>query len=85
MLDTAVPCAVSVWYSDGDGDGYGADDLVQIACDLPDGYVDEDAADALLWFADADGDGYGSTTHTVDACEQPSGYLAAAGDGDDCQ
>ncbi|MDP6931479.1 MAG: putative metal-binding motif-containing protein [Myxococcota bacterium] len=33
---------MSVWYYDGDGDGYGRDSIVEEACDAPSDYVDND-------------------------------------------
>jgi gliding motility-associated-like protein len=58
----------STFYADADGDGFGnATDAIE-ACEMPDGYVDnqEDCDDNLLTYQDSDGDGMG--TNVPDAC-----------------
>ncbi len=37
--DAPVPNEAPEWYRDGDGDGYGTDDDIAVACSPPDGYV----------------------------------------------
>jgi hypothetical protein len=39
--DSLVLDDAPVWYSDGDGDGYGVDELTAQACEAPSGYVEE--------------------------------------------
>ncbi len=58
----------TTFYADVDGDGFGnATDAIE-ACEMPDGYVDnqEDCDDNLLTYQDNDGDGMG--TNVPDAC-----------------
>ena len=81
----------TLWYYDGDGDGYGDATLSLAQCSAPEGYVDnsndcndDDESTVLLnWYIDSDGDGYGEASEEVFACEQPSGYVADATDCDD--
>ena len=56
------------YYADVDGDGYGNASETVEACELPEGYTNnqEDCDDALLTFQDLDGDGMGSSI--PDAC-----------------
>ena len=80
----------SLWYFDGDGDGYGTPATTNAGCTAAAGYVasDADCDDAdpsvhpdTLWYPDADGDGYGDTSNPSAACLQPVGLLR---DGSDC-
>ena len=83
---------LTVFYYDGDDDGYGDDDVSTEACEAPDGYVDEggdcddddeDASPATEWNSDIDGDGYGSSGIVVASCEQPEDTTDVGGDCDD--
>ena len=74
--------AEDIWYTDGDGDGYG--DAHLNACDQPQGYVDnsDDCDDAdvffnpnTVWYVDADADGFGDSSSTTNQCTQPAGYV----------
>lgn len=52
----------NVFYLDGDGDGFGWMDEMEMACEAPLGYVSnaDDCDDANWMYADLDGDGFGS-------------------------
>ena len=79
--------AITLWYPDGDGDGYGnlaGPTLDQ--CGKPAGYVadttDCNDANALerpgqTWYKDADGDGYSDGT-TIVACARPANCFVAS-------
>ncbi|MBM3427875.1 MAG: tandem-95 repeat protein, partial [Bacteroidetes bacterium] len=56
------------YYADADGDGYGNASETIEACELPEGYTNnqDDCDDAILTFQDLDGDGMGSAVS--DAC-----------------
>ena len=58
-MDNGVTIA---FYADADGDGFGWADQVQMACELPTGFVtnDTDCDDNAITFADVDADGFGS-------------------------
>jgi len=84
--------------TDGDGDGWGADEDCDDANDAVypdaeevcdgldndcDDAIDEEASDARTFYADVDGDGYGDEESPVVACEQPEDTAIQAGDCDD--
>jgi hypothetical protein len=84
--------AGSIFYADGDGDGYGDSSSTIEACAQPAGYVDNntdcDDGDAetnpdTSWYADTDGDNYGDPTVLVQSCLQPTGYVSDRTDCDD--
>ncbi|MEQ6122233.1 MopE-related protein [Reichenbachiella sp. MALMAid0571] len=87
--------AVSIFYLDADGDGYGDANEPITSTSAPNGYVsnntdcnDDDISieQATTWYIDADGDGYGVSV--ISSCIRPSnGYLLSelSGTGtDDC-
>lgn len=85
---------VKTWYDDDDDDGYGDPEDVEIACDRPNGYVDQagdcDDTDASLnpttiWYQDQDSDGFGVDGSVLEQCQRPTGYSGTGGDcdGDD--
>lgn len=43
LPDPDDDCVESVWYADGDNDGFGDPDTTMSACEEPEGYVDNDA------------------------------------------
>ena len=87
--------AISIFYLDADGDGYGDANETITSTSVPNGYVgnntdcdDNDAniKQATTWYMDADGDGYGVSA--ISSCIRPAnGYLLSelSGTGtDDC-
>ena len=72
----------STWYSDGDGDGYGADDGASAACEAPEGSValsgDCDDADAAFNPGASEDDCADPTDYN---CDGSVGYEDADGDG----
>ncbi|MFT4974270.1 MAG: hypothetical protein ACI8S6_000152 [Myxococcota bacterium] len=81
---------ITLFYADGDGDGYGNPAQSTQGCFPPDGYVDNGAdcddtdperSPETQWYPDLDGDGYGSTDFVVIDCEEPDGYTL---NGEDC-
>jgi hypothetical protein len=85
-------CTPTVWYADGDGDGYGDPFSELSSCEAPAGTVDnhgdcddEDPAEhpEAVWYRDVDGDGYGDAEQSLTACSQPVGHLTDASDCDD--
>lgn len=86
-------CKESAWYADNDADGLGNSSDTKMACEEPEGYVnnstDEDDADPLSncdateYYADADGDMFGSSEESMRACSQPEGYVENSADPDD--
>ncbi len=92
--DDSVDTADGVdWYTDADGDGYGAG-AVERSCVMPEtgAAVDGDCDDAdaarspaSVWYADTDGDGYGDADTATTSCETPSGTVADATDCDDSE
>ena len=98
LINEAVYLQRLAELTDGDGDGYvaeddcddgqdavfpGAPEVCNERDDNCDGAVDDQPTDAETWFLDADGDGFGSGEASVQACTPPSGYLAEGGDCDD--
>lgn len=82
----------TVWYYDGDSDGYGTNSNTVKGCIQPLNYVsnnldcnDNDSSlnPTSIWYQDQDGDGYGSPASTASGCLQPSGYVRNALDYDD--
>ncbi len=82
--------SLQTFYIDGDGDGYGTDAILALACELPEGFStvsgdcddnDPTAYPGLSWFPDLDGDGYGDPDGKLLSCSAPAGYLT---DGHDC-
>ncbi len=77
--------ALSRWYRDADGDGFGNASISLESCSRPSGYVsnitDCDDSDAnekpnQVWYIDADNDGFGNSTLTT--CARPgNGHLAS--------
>jgi len=66
--DDVVEGTTTIWYEDGDGDGFGTSDVTTEACDVPSGYVDNDRdcddADTNLGDVDNDLDCDGWSTET---------------------
>jgi len=92
IVDEPDAVDASVWFGDGDGDGYGEDTSIESACSQPNGYVDEggdcnDMDPALnpetFWYADADLDDYGDDEVFVQQCVEPDDYVADNTDCDD--
>ncbi len=56
----------TTWYFDADGDGYGSDDVTDVACDTPDGYVSTggDCNDTDASYAPS----------AAEACDDPTDY-----------
>jgi len=86
------PCEQSSFYADGDGDGFGDPFSLTMACETPDGHVenqddcddtDPDQFPGQLWYRDVDGDEFGDADTELAACSQPIGYILSAGDCDD--
>ncbi len=48
-----------------------------------DGYVDNNAVDAMSWYADADNDGHGDPDTVTLSCTEPAGYTGSSDDCDD--
>jgi len=78
--------ALTTYYQDLDGDGFGDPVATQMACSQPTGYVANDAdcddADALekpgqVWYVDADNDGYSTGIYLIQ-CLRPAGFKVAA-------
>ncbi|MFM9947172.1 MAG: MopE-related protein, partial [Saprospiraceae bacterium] len=83
MIDNG---ALTTYYQDSDGDGFGNPAASQQACAPPIGYVtnntDCDDTDELefpgqVWFKDADGDDYSDGT-TLTQCTRPANHFAAS-------
>jgi hypothetical protein len=83
-----------LWFTDGDGDGFGVDDgnAVQSCEPPPDRALTDDDCDdadptrspATRWTFDGDGDGYGNPATAQIQCVSPGpGYVVAADDCDD--
>ncbi|MCB9763372.1 MAG: FG-GAP repeat protein [Alphaproteobacteria bacterium] len=94
--DDADEGADTVWYLDGDGDGYGVATTTLQGCNQPGSYADNaddcDDDDAALnpetvWHPDQDDDGYGNASSTPSTqlvqCVQPEGYALTATDCND--
>ncbi len=88
--DDAELADARIWYTDGDGDGFGDPATESVGCEVPEGAVeaggDCDDTDPSRhpetpWYVDVDGDGHGSEDDAILACDQPSGTVA---EGDDC-
>ncbi|NTV44156.1 MAG: peptidoglycan-binding protein [Candidatus Yonathbacteria bacterium] len=92
--DTSVH-ALTTYYEDADGDGYGLFGSSITACQAsaPEGYAsltgDCDSGDGsahnsdATYYRDTDGDGYGLSTSSVTACHRPEGYVTVGGDCND--
>jgi hypothetical protein len=85
------PSDGATWWVDADGDTYGDDDLVLVACDRPAGVAsrpgdcdDGDPAQnpETWWYSDADGDGWGDAR--TKAVQQCLGFPASAQESGDC-
>lgn len=85
-------CTPTAWYLDQDEDGFGDPATVVMACEAPEGHVEEgndcddtnpDINDANAWYIDADGDGLGDPAVWVIACEGPPGWVEIDTDCDD--
>ncbi len=81
-------------YQDGDGDGFGVEEVTSAACDDGDGWAleagDCDDGDAerhpdTWWYRDADEDGYGDSAYGVRACADVVGYVRDDQDCDDAE
>ena len=91
-IDENTAVDATLWFGDGDGDGYGLDASNEYACSQPNGFVDEggdcdDENPAInpetLWYADADADTYGDPDTSAQQCIVPDGYVADDSDCDD--
>ncbi|MCA9659032.1 MAG: hypothetical protein KC486_11865 [Myxococcales bacterium] len=89
---TAACDAPPTWYEDKDKDTYGDPASELVACEQPDGYVDNalDCDDAdpdinpdTVWHADVDQDTFGDPESMIVQCEAPPGATLDAGDCDD--
>ncbi|MFH1466078.1 MAG: putative metal-binding motif-containing protein [Pseudomonadota bacterium] len=97
VIDESTAQGAPTWYYDGDGDGFGDDDVSEAACPNSDGvgplnFVSQggDCDDSnpylnpeTLWYADTDDDGFGDPASSSASCLQPSGYVADDTDCDD--
>ncbi len=88
--ESSTGCELLPWYADADNDGYGDPGAQLDACEMPDGYVDndldcDDSDDAInpdsVWYPDVDEDNYGDPEGAVTQCEAPPGSILI---GDDC-
>jgi hypothetical protein len=79
-------------YRDDDGDGFGVDEITELACHAGEGWAlesgDCDDADAERhpdnwWYRDRDEDGYGDEAYGVRSCEDVDGYVRDDQDCDD--
>ncbi len=84
------PGAVTYFYRDNDGDGLGSMVDSMLACEAPNGYVDNklddddnSACTKTTWYQDKDGDGKGNPLVDSLACDKPDGYVADNTDDDD--
>jgi hypothetical protein len=93
-IDESDAIDASLWYYDGDGDGYGDPATTEVACTAPSYFVedhtdcddsDPDINPDTFWAPDADNDGFGDLDSStwVQSCEQPSGSVLDATDCDD--
>ena len=91
-IDSFIEGCDTVWYIDYDRDGFGSDLYTLVACDPPEGWVDNaadcddtnpDVLPLSLWYPDRDADGYGAADEPIEACLQPEGTTADARDCDD--
>ena len=73
-VDGPASLDATLWYSDGDGDGYGASGTGELACEPPEGAVDNDSdcddSSAALTPADSDGDGMTSCDGDCDDADE---------------
>ncbi len=92
LINQPTSVDATVWYRDGDHDGFGDSAISVDACTMPSSYVsnaaDCDDADATVagpttWYADVDGDGYGDGTVVAVSCTAPSSSTGITGDCDD--
>ena len=91
VIDEDDAADASDWWEDSDNDTYGNPDTMQTACEVPDGFVDNDLdcndTDGGLnplttWYADTDADGFGDPSAASEPqCTKPSGYVR---DNTDC-
>ncbi|MBQ0739303.1 hypothetical protein J9332_33825, partial [Aquimarina celericrescens] len=88
------PDGNTLYYWDGDGDGYGATSPTIVSNSLPHGYADNnqdlDDSNSLItnipprnFYRDADGDGFGNPNNKKYQSAQPSGYITVSGDCND--
>jgi hypothetical protein len=82
------PCVKTAWYQDHDGDGRGNPDLKKMACEQPEGYVDnntdtDDSCIEKYFYEDKDGDGRGNVNVKKLACHRPDGFVSDSTDTDD--
>lgn len=84
-------CEPRPFFRDADGDGFGDPTMSELACDAPEGFV-EDSGDCddtvsgpqtTTFYADADGDTYGDASMPVEACALAAGLAENADDCDD--
>jgi hypothetical protein len=83
----------TLFYADGDGDGFGRPGSGERACALPDGRVDNasDCDDTWVelgppaaWWRDQDGDGFGTGTPSGPTCAPADPGQALVAAGEDC-
>ncbi len=82
------PCVKTAWYQDHDGDGRGNPELKKMACEQPEGYVDndldtDDNCIEKFYYEDNDGDGRGNVNVKKLACHRPDGFVSDSTDTDD--
>jgi len=88
--DEADAADASTWYGDADGDGYGSDEFIEVACDQPSNYVanaedcddlDADAYPGADETCDGDDDDCDGDVDEDDAIDADTWYADSDGDG----
>jgi hypothetical protein len=89
-IDDSSSSNASLWYEDGDDDGYGVENVTQIACYQPTGFVaitgdcndnNEDIAPSLDELCNGEDDNCDGQTDENGAADAPTWYIDTDGDG----